>query len=68
MRFFLFARWHAIVTLRLTVAINAEFDSVLETIGFTNDNIEEYIKNFFNNHEEKAKQLSRFLKVNPLLL
>lgn len=57
--------WHMIVTSRPTVTINAEFDSVLETIGFTNENIDEYIKKFFHNHEEKAKQLMAFLKTNP---
>jgi len=40
--------------------VNEQF----ETIGFTDDNVEEYIETFFKENEEKSKGLKEFLQSN----
>lgn len=58
-------RWYVIGTSRPTVNIEDKFDSILETIGFTDKNINVYIGQFFKDEADKAKQLIEFLNTNP---
>ncbi|CAF1639952.1 unnamed protein product, partial [Didymodactylos carnosus] len=43
-----------------------KYDAQMEIIGFTNDNIEKYVNNFFTSNEpQKSKQLLTFLESKP---
>lgn len=57
--------WYIILTSRPTVTINAEFDSNLEIVGFTDENIKVYIQNYFKDKAEVANKLLNFIRGNP---
>jgi hypothetical protein len=56
--------WYMIVTSRSTTNIPVDFDSILETIGFTDENITVYIHQFFKDNQQQARIIHDFLKNN----
>ena len=54
---------HLILTSRPTATISYQFDVRFEITGFTDDNIHNYITNFFDqNHRNHCRSLTKFLK------
>ena len=61
-----YALTHYIITTRPYGYQKSDFrvDEQFETIGFTDENVKEYIKAFFKENSEKSKGLKEFLQTN----
>ena len=57
---------HLILTSRPTATISYPYDVLFEITGFTDENVQNYIQNFFgSNNQNNSRSLTSFLKSSP---